>query len=278
MTIKAKIISLVVAFALVAGSITALGLKTMQDYQAVIDRYERASENALRGEKLNRLLSNSAVEMRGVYLAKSREAVLVQADRVEARSKALEDFLASWQAYLRPGEVPEFAQARTDSLDIARGGYRLAKVAREQSQAAADAVGNKDHYRIAREAKQARMEVMVQRITGDMQTSRKALETYQQSRMRDFVLIAAAGTLGLFGLSLWVAISSIANPLNRIRQSIIRISEGAYDTAMPEADGNGEIGEIWGALSVLKERAREAERLTNEKLDAEHRLRELVLD
>jgi HAMP domain-containing protein len=278
MSIKTKILALVLASALLAATITGLALNTMSDYTATIDEYRHASETVFKGEHLNRLVLASAVAMRGIYMVKTREEVLAEAGRVEVRSRALEAFLNSWQASLKPGELPEFKQVRMDCLGIVRGGYKLARVAREQSQAAADAMGNKPQHSIDREAKQARIDAMVARITKDMETKRRDLDIYQQNRVLQFAVVAGAGTLGLLAASLWVALSSIAGPLNRVRSSIIRISEGAYDTRVPQETRNDEIGQIWGAVAILKDRAAEADRLTREKLENEHKLRELVLD
>jgi HAMP domain-containing protein len=278
MSIKAKILALVLASALLACAITGMALSSMSEYKTRMDEYRHASQTVFNGEHLNRLVLAAAVEMRGIYMVKTRAEVLDAADRVVVRSKALEAFLNDWQARLKPGELPEFAQVKKDCLGIVRGGFKVAQIAREQSQAAADAMGNKPQHSRDREAKQARIDAMVARIDKDMKAKQQALEIYQQNRVRDFGLLAGAGIIGLLVASLWVALSSITGPLNRVRNSIIRISEGAYDTLVPAETKDDEIGQIWGAVAILKDRAAEADRLTREKLESEHKLRELVLD
>ncbi len=282
MTIKAKILSLVAAFALLAVAITALGFKTMADYDRIIADYKHASDNAFRGERLNRYLNAGAVEMRGVYLSKSRAEELFQAQRVEDRVNTLSTFLDDWQKEIRPGELPEFAQVRTDCQDIIQGGHHLAKLVREQGLAAADSYGNKDKYRLFREAMQARIDGMVNRIGSDQQRSLEALERFKSERQTQFLIIASVGILLLVLGSLWIVLDSIASPLDRVRQSMISISEGEYDTPLPTEAQSGamstEIGQLWRALGILKAHAIEAERLSEEKLKSEQALRELVLD
>jgi methyl-accepting chemotaxis protein len=276
-TIKAKIISLVVAFGLVAAAITALGLKTVHDYEVTMQRYNRASENVFRGERLNRLVLTVVVEARGVYMAKAGEA-LERADRLDAALNAVEAYIRDWRKDARPGELPELEAVARAGASQVDGTRKVAELARTVSIEAAKQLGNHESVRGRRLALQAQIDLMITRITNDMQKTRAELQVYQQNRVRDFVLIAAAGTLALLAASFWVAISAIANPLNRVRQSIIRISEGAYDTLIPITGHKDEIGEIWGALAILKDRAEEADRLTREKLETEQSLRELVLD
>ncbi|WP_052025332.1 HAMP domain-containing protein [Asticcacaulis sp. AC402] len=277
MTIKAKILCLVAAFALLAATITGLSLKTMSDYNRIIAEYRHNSENAFRGERLNRLIGASAIEMRGVYLSESRAEELFQADRVEQRVAALEAFLNDWQTHLRPGELPELTLVRTDVMKTVKGGRYLAKLTREQGLPAADAYGNKDKYRISREAMQGRIDTMVSDLDAKLAVSQAELQKFQENRQSQFLLMAVSGILMLLGGSLWIAIDAIATPLARVRESMVRISEGAYDTEIP-SQSRGEIGELWTALGILKDRAAEADRLSREQLEEEHRLRELVLD
>jgi len=180
---------------------------------------------------------------------------------------------------LRPGELPELTQVRADCAYIIRGGHNLARITRDQGRAAADAYGNKDEHRVFREGMQARIDTMVAGIESRLEASRAELNRFEAERQSQFLAIAGAGIVLLIGGSVWLAIGSIANPLWNVRESMVKISEGAYDTPLPaRRTVGGEIGELWGALGILKDRAVEADRLSRERLEEEHRLRELVLD
>jgi methyl-accepting chemotaxis protein len=282
MTIKAKILSLVAAFTLLAIAITALGLKTMSDYDRIIAAYNHASENAFRGERLNRYLTAAVVDFRGIYMSKNQTEALNAADRVDASTAALATFLGNWRKQLHPGELPEFVQVNTMVLRLVDGGHMISNLTRTKSLAAADAWGNRDSNLVLREQMQAAIVAMVDRIESDQVRSRAALERFKSERQTQFLIMASTGILLLVLGSLWIVIDSIANPLDRVRQSMIRISKGEYDTDLPtteQSDAMGtEIGELWRALGVLKAHAIEAERLLEEKLKEEQTLRELVLD
>jgi len=126
------------------------------------------------------------------------------------------------------------------------------------------------------------MQSDVDSMVADMEArqvqSQTALVQFESKRQNQFLFIAASGILVLLAGSLWLAIGSIATPLSQIRRSMVRVSEGDYETPLPAGRTGSEIGELWGALDILKARAAEADRLSKQKLEAEHRLRELVLD
>lgn len=282
MTIKAKILSLVVAFAMLAAAITGLGLKTMADYDQIIADYNHASENAFRGERLNRLVTALALEFRGIYMSKSEIEARAAADRVDKRADQLAAFLTGWRTQLKPGELPEFGGVDTKIQRLIMGGHKVADVTRSQSLKAADTFGNQPKYVVFREEMQASLNAMVERIEADQMQSRAALEQFKTERQNQFLMIAILGILMVLAGSVWIIVSSIAAPLNRVRQSIINISEGAYDTPIPTGEQTkamgSEIGELWRALGVLKAHAVEVDRLSQEKLKEEQSLRELVLD
>ncbi len=277
MTIKAKILCLVGAFALLAAAITGLGLATMADYNRIIDDYRHTSQNVFNGEKLNRQLTGAALDGRGVYMAKSDEEAVIAATQIDARADALTALINDWQKSLRPGELPKFAAVRKNVLEFARDGHVLAETTRNRGLQAANQYGNHAEFRSFREQMQTDVDSMVAEMEARQVQSQAALAQFEAKRQGHFLLIAATGILVLLGGSLWLAIGSIANPLGRIRRSMVRVSEGDYDAPIPDGR-TGEIGELWGALDILKARAAEADRLSKQKLEDEHRLRELVLD
>lgn len=267
MTIKAKILSLVAAFAVMAVAITGLSLMTMAHYDKVIADYTRASENAFRGERLNLLLSKGVIEVRNVYIARTPEALETRIEAMTARMNEVDALLKTWKADLRPGEVPQFASIEKDARTIIDFSGKVAEVARAQGPREAERLGATDGALAWREAFQGRLDAMVAGIKTTLKDREAKLEAYQAQRSRDFVIVTGTGTLLVLLASLWIAIRSIANPLKQVTHSIIRISEGAYDTAIPAARGEDEISRLWSALGILKAHAIEAKRLNDEKLE-----------
>ncbi len=267
MTIKAKILSLVAAFALMATAITGLSLMTMADYDQVIDDYKRASNNAFRAERLNLLLSRAVIEVRNVYIARTPEQLEARITAMNSRMQEIDGLLNTWKSELRPGEIPQFNAVEKDARIVIGFSSKVAEVARAQSPREAERQGATDGALAWREAFQGRLDAMVAGIKTTLTAREARLEAYKAQRSRDFVIVAGSTIVLVLFASLWVAIRSIANPLNRVTQSIMKLSEGAYDTAIPAAKGQDEISRLWGALSILKAHAIEAKRINDQKLE-----------
>ncbi len=268
MSIKAKILSLVAAFALMASAITAMGLATMADYHRVIDSYTRASNNAFRAERLNMLIANSSIEMRNIYVSKTPDDLSKRFDRLTAFIDETQAMMAEWKSDLKPGEVPEFDHMNDGANSVDAYGRKVMSIARTDGVTAAQAFGMNAKSIAGREYFQAQLEKIVAHIQGQMTQRQADLNTYQTQRAIEFFAVAGSGIILLLLASLSIAIGSIANPLKRVSQSVIRISEGAYDTAIPAEKANGdEISRLWQAIGVLKDRAIELKRINESKLE-----------
>lgn len=278
MTIKAKIFGLVGAFAVLAALITGLGLQTMNDYNRIIDNYQRAARNTVYAERLNRYMEQAALDGHGIYSADGDHMARWASYRVDATADKLTAFVNDWSAKLAPGELPDFPPIRDYVLSMARDGHTLARMTRDQGVAAADAYGDHAQNRASREDMQASIDAMAGRITTTEAEARTALTRFEKARATQFLVVAGLGILVLLAASLWIAIRSIAEPLSEVRRSMVRISEGQYETPIPQGHKDGEIAELWGALDILKTHAIAAEKLSRERIEAEHRTRELVLD
>ncbi len=250
MTIRAKILSLVAAFAMLAMAITGLGIKTMADYDRIIADYNHTADNAFRGERLNGYLSAGALEMRGLYLARNEAEARFQANLIDNRVSRLEAFLNDWQKTLTPGELPELVQVRRDCQVVIIGGRYMAHVVRENGLAAAGAYADTNKYRLARESMQVRIDNMVARISAAQAQSHRALERFKSERLTQFLIMAAGGVLLLLLGSMWVVIDLLAAQPRHAPLPARPETEAADSEAFSKLDG--EIGELWRVLGLLK--------------------------
>lgn len=278
MTIKAKILVLVVAFAVMASAITGLSLATMSAYNRTIDAYRHDSELAFHTERLNRDVTELAVEMRNVYIARDDNHARMAADSVDESASRLQTQLDLVASMIKSGELPQFAMVHDKIRIMVDAGHVIAKYVREHGRDAAARIGNTDEHREFRERTQDQVDFLVADLSSRLIQSQSALTRFEATRQTEFVTIAGSGILLVLAGSLWIAVVSIGRPLMAVRNAIVSVSEGAYDTPIPTHSENDAIGRVWTALGILKDRAAEADRLTREKLAEEHRLRELILD
>lgn len=277
MRIKVRLLSLGLVFVLVAALVAGVAVKTISESRAVVQTYTQASQNALRGETVNRYLVTIGNELRALYMAKSTDEARWRADQVDKSIATLNGLLTEWSEQVRPGELPEFEAVRPEIQKALAGSQNLARLGRDVSPAAAAAAGDHESFRNGRENMQSRMDAMIARLDKRLLKSRQALDSFQRDGTRTALIVAGGGMIALLVLS-WVLAAGMAEQLRRIRKAIVAVSEGAYDTELPVGPKGDEIGEIWEALDILKARAIEADRLARQKLEDEHRLRELVLD
>lgn len=271
MTIKAKILALVAAFALMAAAISALGLATIADYDRVIADYSRASDDAFRAEHLSRVLSEAVIRIRNIYASAPGPQLDQRITALQANLVDTEALLADWKAHMQPGEVPQFNQVQKDTQRVIGFARYIIVLARTEGPAAAQKKGFTDAAVNWREGFQDRLDAMVGDFHQKLKVKQDQLKIYQTRRATEFVAIAATGTILLLLASLWVAIRSIANPIKHVTGSIIRISEGAYDTVIPDDAGHpdrtDEISRLWGAIAILRDRSAELKRINDAKLE-----------
>jgi methyl-accepting chemotaxis protein len=278
MTIKARILALVACFALMASAITGLGLMTIGDYNRMLQSADKAQDNAYRGEHLNRLVTGVVMDSRGVYMSKDTTEASKYADGVDKQLDSIAAMMTEWKAGMKPGELPEFTAVEAKANEFITLRRELARLGRDVSPADASVLGNNDTNRENRKAFQANIDAMVKTIKGNLETSKADMAKYQHTRVWQFLLIAATGIIGLIGASLWVAVKSISRPLHHVTESVMRISEGAYDTAVPEAKGKDEISSLWRSIRTLRDRAAEGETLKAHQQEEEMRIAENMRD
>ena len=261
MTIKFRILALVACFAVMATAITALGLVTINDYNAVLRSSAEAHDNAYNGEHLNRLVTAAVMESRGVYMSKDTTEAAKYADNVDKDLDDVSTLLSDWKAALKPGQLPEFEAVEAKAQEFITFRRELARLGREVSPEAANTQGNNDANRSNRKAFQASIDTMVAHIRSDLTASQSAMAAYKQTRLWQFLMMAGTGILVLVLASLWVAVKSISRPMQHVTSSVMRISEGAYDTQIPEASGRDEVSSLWRSIRTLRDRAVEGETL-----------------
>ncbi|MFT4090128.1 MAG: methyl-accepting chemotaxis protein [Asticcacaulis sp.] len=261
MTIKTRILALVAAFALMAAAITGLGLVTIGDYDRMIDDYGKAYENAYNGERLNRLITAVVMDSRGAYMATDTQDAERFANGIDAGLDEMMALLDTWGKELRPNEIPEFEQVRGQALEFNRFRREVADLARDVSPMAANEKGNNDDNRANRTALQAEVDAMVKTVRGNLDASVHAVNDYNETRAVLFMGLAVSGIVLLVIVALWVAIKTISRPLQNVSTTVTKISEGAYDTFIPETNAKDEIAVLQRAVRVLRDRALEAEEL-----------------
>lgn len=280
MSIRSRLLFLVGGFAALAAAIVTLALVTLGDYGRMMTQYDRANANAWHGERVNHLVSRVVMESRGIYASDDRAEAALFARNLKTNLDDMEALLVQWQAQVTPGEalrLQGLAKTAKDFIALRREVVERGLVG-DVVGAEALGVGN----RATRIAFQTELDLIVSQTRADLAAARQAAEVYSDQRAAGFFITALIGTLVILGLTLWMIGRFITQPLRDLGAAIIGTSKGNYNLELKDGSGQTEIASLWRAVSVLKERAQEAERLASAQRDAERReelkLREILLD
>ena len=271
-------------FAAMALIITALGLSTINDYNRMMRDYDHAYQNAWRGERLNRLMSNVVMETRGLYIARDDDELKRFVASLHSNLDNIETLLTEWKTDLTPEDAGRLAAIESETkafIAIRRG---MAESAARGDIAAALNMSNTT--RTSRIAFQQKIDDVVQQTIRELAVAKAEARRYNEKRASDFLVTCLIGITLMLGLSLWIVAHFITVPLRNLASAIIKTSRGDYSVSFASQDqtsgAKDEVSNVWRALAVLKERAVEAERLANAQREAERqaelKLRELVLD
>ena len=280
-SIRTRVLILVGCFALMAFAVTGLGLMTIGDYNRMMKHYDHAYDNAWRGERFNHLISNVVMETRGIYIARSPEELSGFVTSLNRNLDDMQTLLSEWKADSMAVEKP-----RLDAISGQTAGFialrrHVAELAQKGDVEGAHGLSTGN--RKDRIAFQAQVDALVLATQKDLAAAQVEADSYSKKRAGDFLLTALLGIAAIMALSLWIVAHFITDPLKKLAAAIIKTSKGEYDD-MPAAESTGEdeVSSVWRALSVLKERAIEAEQLAAAKAEADRekelKLREILLD
>ncbi|MGA9657789.1 MAG: HAMP domain-containing protein [Asticcacaulis sp.] len=280
MSIRSRILMLVGCFALMAFTVTGLGLMTISGYNRMIKDYDHAYDNAWRGEHFNHLITKVVMETRGQYNITSQNNRMVFVNGLINNLNELETFTAEWQAHANPAE-----KAQIDSIAAHTKGFialrrRVAALAASGDIVAAEALSVSN--RPDRIAFQTHVAQLIDSTRVTLIAAKAKADNYSHRRAGDFLLTALIGIAIMMAISLWIVAHFITNPLRNLASAIIKTSKGDYDVPIDDGNGKDEVASVWQALAILKERSIEAEQLAAAKAKADHekemKLREIMLD
>ncbi len=279
-SIRARILILVGCFALMAFTVTGLGLLTISDYNRMMKDYDHAYDSTWRGERFNHLISNVVMETRGLYIAVDADQRGIFVKNLRDDLDEMETFTRNWQADATPAEKPQIDTLAAQAAGFIALRRKVADLAANGDVVAAQVLSTSN--RTDRIAFQVRVETLVQKTRQDLATAKAQADHFNKRRASDFLLTALVGIAVIMALSLWIVSHFITNPLRNLASAIIKTSRGEYDQVIEETQGEDEVSSVWRALAVLKERAIEAERLAAAKAAEDHekelKLREILLD
>ena len=250
--IQKKIYAILALMTAVAVAATVLGVSGMRDYHVQVEEMSRASERALLGEQMDRLVTAVVMDSRGIYMS---------ADRTEAEKFALpllkslaklRQKTSEWWALSPPESRAKFDDARARVETFIGFRTELARLARESGTQQARIFGDNDANRTNRSQLNAALSGLVEQDSLNVARLGHELETFY--RLRLWILIALCGVGCAVSVILAIVLfrRGVAKPLNEMVSAISTVAAGNLQIDVPGLHRHDEIGALGRALSTFK--------------------------
>jgi methyl-accepting chemotaxis protein len=259
------ILSLVGATTILA---TITGVTSMQSYNDQVAALARASERALLGEQLDKLVTAVVMDSRGIYMAASKVEAEKFAPSLIVSLQNLQLKSSQWLSLAPDAKRGKMAEAVEKIEDFVRFRKELVRLAREASLTDARSFGDNDLNRANRSQLNKSLTALVGEDSLSLVEITQDLAAFYRYRLRLLVGLCFAGLLVGGTIALFVVHRAIARPLSLIASAISAIATGNLRVKVPDLKQRDEIGDLGKALRVFKDNALLLKRMEIEQSEA----------
>ncbi len=251
--LQAKILGLVAVLAAVALLATGLGVSGMRSYHEQVAAMTRASERALLGEQMDRLVTAVVMDSRGIYMSNDGGEAEKFAAAVLASLETLRQKTEQWLELAPDAERARFAEAAGQVEAFSRFRTELVRRARQTGLGDARAFGDNDANRANRSQLNTMLAGLVNESGVRLLQLNRGLDRFFWDRLFQLVALCGLGVVVGLGLAIYVGRRCIVTPLTRIVTAISRVAAGELSTDVPGLSRTDEIGALARALATFKE-------------------------
>ncbi|MDM9619253.1 methyl-accepting chemotaxis protein [Rhizobium sp. S96] len=253
MKISGKINLLVSAMCGVALLIGATALYAVHEYNDNLSAYEDAAARAYSGERLNRFVTATVMEARGIYGAPTTKDAGAFAKGLLADLDQIDQVIASWQPLIPESQKESFGKLMDRAKEFRSFRAETARLGTEVSPQAANEQGNNDANRANRKAFQAEIDAIVATDKATLDAVNAQVESFRSSILWLVLGITGIGIAVGVGLGLYIGSVQLSRPIKKVTDAIKNVADGNFDAEVPFAGRQDEIGEMAAAVAVFKE-------------------------
>jgi methyl-accepting chemotaxis protein len=259
--IRGKINLLVSVMAAVALIIGATALIAMNEYNNKFSAYKSASQRAYAGERLNRFVTATVMEARGIYAAKEIKDTGNFAKGLMADLDEIDKVIAGWTPLVPESQKESFGKLVERAKEFRTFRTETARLGTEVGPAAANTQGNNEANRANRKAFQAEIDAIVKTDKAELQAVDAEIEAFRASLFWLVLAIAGVGISTGVGMGVYIGTNHLSRPIKRVTTAINEVANGNFDAGVPYAGRKDEIGEMAAAVAVFKENGLAIKRL-----------------
>ena len=251
--IRGKINLLVSAMCGVALLIGATALWAVYQYDENLSAYGDASDRAYAGERLNRFVTATVMEARGIYNAQSTKEAANFAKGLLADLDQIDKVIASWAPLVPENQKDTFVKMTERAKEFRTFRAETARLGTEVSPQAANEQGNNDANRANRKAFQAEIDAIVATDKATLDAVNAQVESSRTSVLWLVIAITGVGIMAGVSMGFYIGTIQLSRPIKKVTDAIKQVADGNFDAEVPFAGHQDEIGEMAAAVAVFKE-------------------------
>lgn len=270
MKLKHKVGALIAFLALIPVVGAGLSYLSLSRQGAAQELAMRAKSGQTYLERINGLVYAIVMESRGIYMSSDWPSAESYGKGIVKSADELRAVTRLWEATVEPQHRTEFADADKTIAEFIRFRTELVRLARESSLPDARAFGDNDANRSNRKALNEKLRALSSHYETYVETTSVASDDARAAALRTAALTGIVSMLTMIG-GIWLVITNLAQPIERMKLSIIDLAEGRTDREIYGTGRADEIGEIAAAVHVFKQNMQDADRLRTEQAESEKR-------
>lgn len=268
--LKHKVGALIAFLALIPVVGAGLSYLSLSAQSTAQERAMRAKTGQALLERINGLVYAIVMDSRGIYMSSDWPSAERYGNGILESAKELRQAADLWQATLEPAQRAELADAQDTISEFLAFRTELVRLARESSLPVARQFGDNDANRTNRTALNDKLEALAAAQDSLVAATSTASDSARQTALTIAALTGAISILAMIG-GIWLLITNLTQPIERMKQSILDLADGRTDGEIYGAGRHDELGEIAGAILIVKQNLIEAERLRAERAESEQR-------
>ena len=255
MSIRARIYFVVGLMGAICIFIGAVAAFVAFRFDSELEAYRNISERAYLGEHLNRQVTATVMEARGIYAAANPEKAKKFADGLMEQLDGIDETLNAWRPLVPAEGLAAFEAVASRAAEFRTFRSETARLGTTVSIEAANEQGNNEANRANRKAFQAEIDAVVQADRDNLEAIKTAISTLLSTMITIVAVTVVAGLVIGGGIAFRMARRQISEPIQELTSTMTRIANGDLSAAVPYQGRRDEIGEISAAVSVFRENA-----------------------
>jgi len=255
-----KIYFIVILAALLAGTMTFLGIDALRTYNAKLAQIEKETRQAVIAEQVNGLINAVVMESRGIYMSQTNQEADRYGKLLLDGLKKIDVLMQEWRSLLPATIDPERGAAFTNVKQFIEFRTELVRLGVQETPAKARVYGDNEANRSNRQALNKAVQLLAKDNAEKISVLQAEVENFFNRHILRIGMIGVGGLLLMVLLSIVIARAGIVAPLNRLSDSMARLARDE-EAQVPGADRADEIGAMARNVEVFKRNADDKRRL-----------------